>query len=94
MNEPQIYLLVYVDDIVITSSKQSAIDTLIHGLGLASPVKDLGFLSFFLGLEVDYTDGGVLQSKPMLSPMEASLKLSKFDSPAFATETGAPVAKT
>ncbi|XP_042958218.1 uncharacterized mitochondrial protein AtMg00810-like [Carya illinoinensis] len=57
------YLLIYVDDIVITSSKQSAITNLISDLGLAFPVKDLGSLSFFLGIEVDYTAGGLVLSQ-------------------------------
>ncbi|KAF5465144.1 hypothetical protein F2P56_015175 [Juglans regia] len=99
-----IYFLVYVDDIVITASLPSAIDSLILDLGRAFPVKDLGRLSYFLGIEVDYTSTGLMLSqrkyikalftrsnmllaKPISSPMAASLKLSKFDSPDFEDAT-------
>ncbi|XP_042965972.1 uncharacterized mitochondrial protein AtMg00810-like [Carya illinoinensis] len=99
-NATKIYLLVYVDDIVITTSQSSAISNLIHDLGIIFPVKDLGPLSFFLGIEVDYTPSGLVLSQrkyinsllartqmlttnPMSSPMAASLKLSKHDTPDF-----------
>ncbi|XP_057969587.1 uncharacterized mitochondrial protein AtMg00810-like [Malania oleifera] len=95
-----IFLLVYVDDLVITASNSSAINTLIAAISKAFPVRDLGNLSFFLGLEIDHTTArlfisqrkyinnlltrsNMLQCKPMSSPMAASLKLSKFDSPDF-----------
>lgn len=51
------------DDIVIASSLPSATDKLVSDLGLAFPVKDLGKLSFFLGLEVDYLPTGLLLSQ-------------------------------
>lgn len=57
------YFLIYVDDIVITSSKQLAITDLIHDLGLVFPVKDLGSQSSFLGIEVDYTTDGLVLSQ-------------------------------
>lgn len=57
------YLLVYVDDIVIISSKPSAINLLILELGHAFPIKDRGNLSYFLGLGVDHTAQGVLLSQ-------------------------------
>lgn len=59
----KIYLLVNVDDIVITASKSSIMDNLIHAIGTAFPVRDLGRLSFFLGLEIDYTSDGILLSQ-------------------------------
>ncbi|KAF5447245.1 hypothetical protein F2P56_032813 [Juglans regia] len=46
------YILIYVDDIIITSSKPSAIDALLHSLSASFPIKDLGGLNFFLGIEV------------------------------------------
>lgn len=58
-----IFLLVYVDDIVVTASNTSAIDTLIHNMSIVFPVRDLGKLSFFLGLELDYTVNGVFLSQ-------------------------------
>jgi hypothetical protein len=44
-----IYLLVYVNDIIITSSSPSAIDALLPDLKADFALKDLGTLNFFLG---------------------------------------------
>jgi histone deacetylase 1/2 len=46
------YLLVYVDDIILVSSSQSAADALVRSLGADFAVKDLGKLHYFLGVEV------------------------------------------
>jgi histone deacetylase 1/2 len=46
------YLLVYVDDIIMVSSSMVAADRLIKGLGTNFAVKDLGPLHYFLGIEV------------------------------------------
>uniref|UniRef100_A0A2N9F027 Reverse transcriptase Ty1/copia-type domain-containing protein n=1 Tax=Fagus sylvatica TaxID=28930 RepID=A0A2N9F027_FAGSY len=46
------YVLIYVDDIIITCSKATAIDDLLHQLSSDFVVKDLGKLNFFLGIEV------------------------------------------
>ena len=46
------YVLIYVDDIIITCSKSSAIDELLLVLISNFAVKDLGCLNFFLGIEV------------------------------------------
>lgn len=100
----RIYILIYVDDLVLTSSHSFSIDSLVRDLSQAFPVCDLDALSYFLRLEVDYTSQGLilyqrkyinilltksrmLYSKPISSPMVASLKLSKFDSPSFTDGT-------
>lgn len=57
------YLLVYVDDFVITASKASAIDTFISDLSLAYPVKDLSSLSYFLDLEITHLSNDLLLSQ-------------------------------
>lgn len=58
------YLLVYVDDIIVVSSSHSAIDRLVHGLQSEFAVKDLGSLRFFLGIEVsDVSQGLALTQK-------------------------------
>ncbi|XP_023741339.1 uncharacterized mitochondrial protein AtMg00810-like [Lactuca sativa] len=44
-----IYMLVYVDDIVIIGSSPIAIDHLIHTPSSSFPIKDLGHLAYFLG---------------------------------------------
>jgi histone deacetylase 1/2 len=53
------YLLVYVDDIILISSSASATDCLVTALGADFAVKDLGKLHYFLGLEVTQCDAGL-----------------------------------
>uniref|UniRef100_A0A2N9F2C9 Reverse transcriptase Ty1/copia-type domain-containing protein n=1 Tax=Fagus sylvatica TaxID=28930 RepID=A0A2N9F2C9_FAGSY len=57
------YVLIYVDDIIITCSKATAIDDLLHQLSSDFAVKDLGKLNFFLGIEVLETPVGVILSQ-------------------------------
>jgi hypothetical protein len=58
-----IYVLIYVDDIIITSSSNQAIDTLLSNLKSDFAVKQLGPLKFFLGIEVLNSPNGVLLSQ-------------------------------
>lgn len=50
------YLLVYVDDLILTGNQESVITTFTARLHTELTIKDLGALSYFLGLEVTYTD--------------------------------------
>jgi hypothetical protein len=54
-NNVVIFLLVYVDDILVTGNNKVAISSLIHALQQEFPLKDLGELTFFLGIEVAHT---------------------------------------
>jgi len=54
-----IYLLLYVDDIIITGSNMSLIDTFIRKLRHEFSMKDLGTLNYFLGLEVTHSATGI-----------------------------------
>ena len=58
-----IYILIYVDNIIITSSKPAAIDDLLHSLTHDFVVKDLGTLNFFLGVEVISNPHGIILSQ-------------------------------
>uniref|UniRef100_A0A2N9HIT4 Integrase catalytic domain-containing protein n=1 Tax=Fagus sylvatica TaxID=28930 RepID=A0A2N9HIT4_FAGSY len=49
------YLLLYVDDIVLTSNTPAFLDTLIHKLSSVFDLKDLGSLHYFLGLQITRT---------------------------------------
>lgn len=53
-------MLVYVDDIVIASSSPAATCRLLQQLSASFPVKDLGPLSYFLGIEVAFNPGGMV----------------------------------
>ncbi|CAL9027027.1 unnamed protein product [Prunus brigantina] len=51
----QLYLLLYVDDIVLTGSDSGLLHQFITSLGHAFDIKDLGPLTYFLGLHVHYS---------------------------------------
>ena len=55
-----IFLLIYVDDIVVASSSQKATDALLHDLSSEFALKDLGDLSFFLGIKVKKVQDGIV----------------------------------
>ncbi|RVW37753.1 Retrovirus-related Pol polyprotein from transposon RE1 [Vitis vinifera] len=67
-----IALLVYVDDIVITSNDQENVDELKKILNGCFKLKDLGNLKYFLGLEVGY-----LGCKTRKTPMDPNVKFSQ-----------------
>jgi hypothetical protein len=48
----KVFMLVYVDDIVVTGTHLSVITSLIAQLQTRFPLKDLGNLGFFLGIQV------------------------------------------
>ena len=70
-----LYLLLYVDDIIITSPNPHHINSLVNALGRAFELRDLGPLSYFLGIQILPTSTGVSlnQSKYALD------LLHKFD---------------
>ncbi|GJU60549.1 putative RNA-directed DNA polymerase [Tanacetum coccineum] len=47
-----LYILVYVDGIIITSNNKGTISNIICQLGSAFALKDLGLLNYFLGIEI------------------------------------------
>jgi histone deacetylase 1/2 len=53
-------MLIYVDDIIVTSSLDSAISVLLQHLSSDFALKDLGDLHYFLGLEVHKQSHGLL----------------------------------
>lgn len=58
-----LYLLVYVDDIIVTSSSTNFLSTFITHLSSHFSLKDLGPLSYFLGVEVTPNSNGLLLSQ-------------------------------
>ncbi|KAJ0520890.1 putative RNA-directed DNA polymerase [Helianthus annuus] len=59
------YLLVYVDDLILTGNQSTLLTSLIQRLNSEFGIKDLGNLTYFLGLEVTHMDSGIVinQSK-------------------------------
>ena len=72
-----IYLLVYVDDIIITGTNTNIIQRYINLLAQRFSIKDLGVLSYFLGIEVLTTPSGVLLTqRHYISDLLARTKMS------------------
>jgi hypothetical protein len=59
----KIYLLVYVDGIVVASPSSQAVAALLQDLSNEFTLKDIGELSYFLGIEVSKLKDGVLLSQ-------------------------------
>ena len=80
-----IYLVVYVDDIIITGSDQDGIQKLKQHLFTHFQTKDLGKLKFFLGIEIAQSSYGVAfsQRKYALDILEetAMLDCKSVDAP-------------
>jgi hypothetical protein len=58
-----IYVLVYVDDIIVTSSSLTTIDALLANLISKFALKDLGDFHCLLGIEVKPTADGILHTQ-------------------------------
>ncbi|GKC25795.1 putative RNA-directed DNA polymerase [Tanacetum coccineum] len=58
-----LYILVYVDDIIVTCNNKGTIDNIICQLGSAFALKDLGSLNYFLGIEIVPHVSGILVSQ-------------------------------
>jgi len=74
-----IYVLIYVDDIIITRSSKHEVTTLISNLSECFALKDLGPLHYFLGIEVTRLRNGDLllsQSKYIIDLLRRISMLS------------------
>ena len=56
----QIFVLVYVDDIIVASSTEKATTALLQDLQEEFALKDLGRLHYFLGIEVTHVKDGIV----------------------------------
>ncbi|KAJ0580159.1 putative RNA-directed DNA polymerase [Helianthus annuus] len=77
------YLLVYVDDIILTGNHQPTLASFIKCLNKEFAIKDLGQLNYFLGLEVTYTTNGLFlnQSKYALDILTRAKMLDAKPAP-------------
>jgi len=57
------YLLLYVDDIILSTSSEDLRKSIISRLSSEFAMKDLGPLSYFLGIAVTRHDGGLFLSQ-------------------------------
>ncbi|XP_028805269.1 uncharacterized protein LOC114760168 [Neltuma alba] len=57
------YYQLQMDDILILGSSSTEVNNLILALGTYFPVKDLGWLSYFLGVEATFTTNGLFLSQ-------------------------------
>lgn len=57
------YILVYIDGIIVTTSDSNFISKFIHQLSSYFPVKDLEPLHFFLGIELTCSKSGLFLSQ-------------------------------
>ncbi|GJY44007.1 putative RNA-directed DNA polymerase [Tanacetum coccineum] len=71
-----LYILVYVDDIIVTGNNKGTIDNIICQLGSAFALKDLGPLNYFLGIEIVSHVSGILlsQKKYILELLQSAVK--------------------
>lgn len=62
-NGTLLYMLVYVDDNVLTGNNTQQLDRFIQALSTRFSLKDLGSLSYFLGIEAHHSSHGLLLSQ-------------------------------
>jgi hypothetical protein len=58
-----VYILIYVNDIIVVSSKSDATIALLNKLKDETALKDLGDLHYFLGIEVSNINDGIIVSQ-------------------------------
>lgn len=58
-----IYLLLYVDDMLLTGNNSALIDELLHNLNSEFRMKDMGEVHYFLGIQVHHTDSGLFMNQ-------------------------------
>ncbi|KAI3694503.1 hypothetical protein L1987_77469 [Smallanthus sonchifolius] len=62
-NGTLLYMLVYVDDIILTGNNTTAIDRVVQCLSQSFAVQDMGPLSYFLGIEVAHKGENIVLSQ-------------------------------
>jgi hypothetical protein len=76
-----IFVLIYVDEIIVTSSSDHAIQALLHDLKNDFSMKDLGELNYFLGIEVKKIRKGLLLTQEnYVTELLAKISMTKCTS--------------
>lgn len=72
------FLLIYVDDIIITGSNSDFLQNFIKQLNVVFALKDLGKLHYFLGIEVHRDNGGMyLKQSKYIADVLKKLKMDQ-----------------
>lgn len=77
-NRDVMWVLVYVDDIIITGSNSNHIDSFIKKLNRTFSLKDLSSISFFLGIEAHLTSSSLYLSQKKIHKRHAH-KINMLD---------------
>ncbi|KAD3337848.1 hypothetical protein E3N88_33369 [Mikania micrantha] len=81
-----LYMLVYVDDIILTGNNNQAISHVVQRLSQSFAIQDMGSLSYFLGIEV-VRQGSDTKLNLVLIKCMAHVGLSQFQITYMATQT-------
>ena len=79
------YVLIYVDDIIITGSSSAKIKQLISDLSKAFALKELGDLNYFLGIEVHTLPDGSLHMSQSKYVRDLLVKANMWDAKSLPT---------
>ncbi|CAN6723763.1 unnamed protein product [Malus baccata var. baccata] len=71
-------LIIYVDDMIVTGDDQKEIQRLQKYLATEFEMKELGELKYFFGIEVARSKHGMLDCKPVDTPIEQNHRLGLF----------------
>jgi histone deacetylase 1/2 len=86
-----VYLLVYVDDLIITWDDAHIVNQFINLLARRFSLKDLGTLSYFVGIEMYLLDllthTHMTDVKPVSTPLPSSTTLSLYSGDALSDPT-------
>ncbi|GKA13466.1 retrovirus-related pol polyprotein from transposon TNT 1-94 [Tanacetum coccineum] len=75
-----LYILVYVDDIIVTGNNKGTISNIICQLGFVFALKDLGLLNYFLGIEIiPYVSDILLSQKKYILELLQSAGLFNYN---------------
>eukprot|EP00253_Pinus_taeda_P012748 PITA_12748 len=87
-----VYLVVYVDDLLMTGNNESCIASIKKELRKGFEMTDLGYVHYYLGIEVTQHPKSIFLSQkyigdPLTTPMEQNLKLTSIEGKEFEDAT-------